>query len=69
MKDVELMKHVSVRFPAHMKARVSGHSRRLKVPVSEVIRQAVASQLPTWEKNGKGQQTPRTNGKWQNGKT
>jgi hypothetical protein len=54
MKHVELMPFISVRFSSHMKARVCGLSRELRLPVSEVIRRAVESQLPVWE----GQQTP-----------
>jgi hypothetical protein len=58
MKDEELTNYVSVRFSSHMKARVGDLARSLKLPVSEVVRRAVESQLPVWEKNGKRQQMP-----------
>jgi hypothetical protein len=49
MKDGVLTNYVSVRFSSHMKARMRELSRELKIPVSEVVRRAVASQLPVWE--------------------
>jgi hypothetical protein len=49
MKDGELANCVSVHFSSHMRARVHELTRELKVPVMEVVRRAVESQLPVRE--------------------
>jgi len=59
MNNGELVGRISVRFSPHKKARVGRLSRESGLPLSEVVRRAVESQLPVWEKNGKNQRGPR----------
>ena len=53
MKRVGLTGFVFVRFSPQMKRRVLQLSRLARLPMAEIVRQAVDNQLPLWEKNGK----------------
>ena len=59
------MGSVSVRFSSQMMERVSELSLEFQLPVAEVVRRAVESQLPVWE----SRQTPGLNEAGQDGKT
>ena len=52
MNSNALLKPVPVRFPEATRDRIRLASKRFNLKASEIIRQAVDSQLPEWERSG-----------------
>jgi predicted transcriptional regulator len=52
MKNGKPNNPVSIRFSTHAKARLARLSQQLQVPAAEIVRRALESQLPAWERNG-----------------